>query len=120
MLDGICVMSVIRIFACPHWVAHLEDNVADVEYREDLIVVIIPQPQVSLQTSQTSIANVGAVDEAEQVQKSHCGDDVEIDLPPQPGLGLGIECENRVAIAGTISSCLLPQRGMESYMSVAV
>ena len=61
---------------------HLEDDVADVEHGQNLVVVIALQLQVLLETGQTSIANVCSVDEAEEVQQSNGGDDVKIDLPP--------------------------------------
>ena len=61
---------------------HLKDNVADVEHGQDLVVVVALEPQVLLQPGEPRIADVRAVDEAEQVQQSNGGDDVEINLPP--------------------------------------
>ncbi|KAJ8106704.1 hypothetical protein OPT61_g9364 [Boeremia exigua] len=98
----------------------LEDDVADVEDGEDLVVVVALQPQVLLQAGQTRITNVGAIDETEKIQQRDCGDNVEIDLQPQPGLGLGVECEQRVAIAGDVSAAQLQSRQRASYISVAV
>lgn len=39
--------------------------------------------QVLFEAGQTSIANVCAVDEAEEVENGDGGDDVQIDLEPQ-------------------------------------
>lgn len=105
MLDGIYLASVtIRqdglydSFVHPGG-THLKDDVADVEHGQDLVVVVALQLQVLLQTRETSIANVRSVDEAEQVQQGNGGDNIEIDLPPQLGLCLGIKGEERIAVA---------------------
>lgn len=82
---------------------YLKDNVTDIEDRQDLIVVVALQPQIRLKTGQTSIADVGAVDEAEKVQQSYRGNNVEIDLPSQLGFGLGVECEEGIAVAVEVS-----------------
>lgn len=73
-----------------------------------MVVVIALQTQVPLKTGQTSIADVRTVDEAEKVQQSYCGDDVEVDFPSQLGLGLGVECEECIAVAGNVSSRPMP------------
>lgn len=78
---------------------HLEDDVADVEYRQDLVVVVALESQVLLQTGETSIADICSVDETEQVQQSNGRDDVEINLPPQFGLSFRIKGEQRIAVA---------------------
>lgn len=87
---------------------HLENNVTDVEDGQDLVVVVTLQAQVLLKTSQTSIADVRSIDEAEKVQQCNGGDDIEVDLPPELGLGLGIECEECIAVAERVSSCSMP------------
>jgi hypothetical protein len=78
---------------------YLKDNVTDVEDRQDLVVVVALQPQIRLKTGQTSIADVGAVDEAEKVQQSYCGNNIEINLPSQLGFRLGVECKEGIAVA---------------------
>lgn len=104
MLDGIYMASVtIRqdglydFFVHPGG-THLEDDIADIEYGQDLVVVVALQIQVLFQTGETSIADVCSVDEAEQVQQGNGGDDVQIDLPSQLGLSLGIKCKERIAV----------------------
>jgi hypothetical protein len=47
---------------------HLKDNVADVEHGQDLIVVVALESQILLQPGESRIADVRAVNEAEQVQ----------------------------------------------------
>jgi hypothetical protein len=77
---------------------YLKDDVTDVEHGEHRVVVIAGKLEVFLKSSQTRIANVCPVNEAEQVQERNGGDDVEIDLQPQPRLGLGVERDERVTV----------------------
>lgn len=38
-------------------------------------------------------ADVGAIDEAEEIEQGYCRHDVEVDLAPELGLCLGIESD---------------------------
>lgn len=78
---------------------NLEDDVADVEDGEDGIVVVARELEVLLQAGQAGVSNVCAVDEAEQVQQGDGGDDAQVNLHPQLGLGFGVELDKRMAIA---------------------
>lgn len=48
--------------------------------------------------------DIGSVDEAEQVEESNGGHDVEIDLAAQFGFGLGVEVDQGMAISEFIQS----------------
>ena len=45
------------------------------------------------------LTDIGAVNEAEEVQKRHCGHNVKIDLEPQPPLKGRIVLNKRMAIS---------------------
>jgi len=47
---------------------YLEDDVRDVEDGENDIVIITPQAQVFLESSEFGITHVGAIDEAKEVE----------------------------------------------------
>ena len=46
----------------------LEEDIGDVEHREDLIVVVVLQLQVLLQTGQFRVADVCSVNETKQIE----------------------------------------------------
>lgn len=47
--------------------------------------------QSLLQSSQAGVGDIGSVQEADQVQQTHDGDDLEIDLGRQLPVSLGVE-----------------------------
>lgn len=46
-----------------------------------------------------SLTNVGAVDEAEEIQQRDCGNGVQVKLPSQLSYSYGVEFDERVAIS---------------------
>lgn len=76
-----------------------EDDVADVEDGQHAVVVVARHAQVFLKASNLRIADIGAVDEAEQIEQCDGRDDVEIDLQSQPCLGFWVELDKGVAEA---------------------
>lgn len=53
------------------------------------------------QVSRHRLTNVGAVNEAEKIEKSHSWDDEEVNLEPQLALSYGIICDESLAISST-------------------
>lgn len=53
------------------------------------------------QVSRNQLTNVGAVNEAEEIEKSHGWDDEEVNLEPQLALSYGIICDDSLAISLT-------------------
>lgn len=53
------------------------------------------------QMSRHRLTNVGAVNEAEEIEKSHGWDDEEVNLEPQLALSYGIICDEGLAISST-------------------
>src|ERR1700755_2259506 len=75
----------------------LEEDVADIERGKDGIIIVALEVEILLKTGETSIADVGSVDETEEIQKRDSGDDAKIDLQTQPSLGSFVEDEDGVA-----------------------
>lgn len=88
-----------RTAVLSHGGTNLENDVTDVEDRQNLVVVVALQLQVFLQPSKPSIADIGAVDEAEEIQQGDSRDDIQINLPPQSRFRLGVESEQCIAVA---------------------
>lgn len=84
---------------------YLEDDVGDVEDRQDRVVVVALETQVLFKPSQSRITDVCAVDEAEEVEQRHGGDDVQVNLPPQTRLSLGVELNQGMSITALCERC---------------
>ena len=81
MLDGIWNLSAfVSMAQIVYRITNLEDNVAHVEDRKHSVVVVAGKVQVSLKSSKTSITNVGAIDETEEIQQRDCGYNHQINL----------------------------------------
>lgn len=48
-----------------------------------------------------ALTNVGAIDEAEEVEQRYGRDDVEVDLEPQPALRLAIKLDDGSSMSGS-------------------
>ena len=55
--------------------------------------------EVLFEPGQTCVANVGPVNEAKQVEESDGGNNVQVNLPPQTRLGLGVEFNQGMPVA---------------------
>jgi hypothetical protein len=77
----------------------LEDNIADIEDRQDRVVVVSFELEIFFQTRQTGVADIRSIDEAEKIEQRDRRDDVQINLQPKPRLGLGVELNKRMAIS---------------------
>lgn len=79
--------------ALAHQVARqLKEYVGHVEGAEERVVVVAARhAEVIFELGEARIADVGSVDEAEEIHDGNDGDDVHVDLAPQPRLGLGVE-----------------------------
>ena len=52
-----------------------------------------------LDACRRALTNISAVDEAKEIKKRHGRDDIKVNFPSEPSLGVGIEDEERVTIS---------------------
>ena len=99
-LHGIC--CIIRIAVLKHQgtstSTYLEDDVADVEYTQHCVVVVTSQAQITLQASQPCIADVGTIDEAEEIEQGHCWNDHKVNLRAKPPFCCLVEFDQCIAV----------------------
>ena len=78
---------------------NLEKNVADVKDGQDGVVVVALEMEVLLEAGQACIANIGPVNEAEEVEESDGWDNVEVNLHSQARLCVLVKVHQGMAIA---------------------